>query len=159
MCPQGIEEGMQLSVRGEGNEGPNGGINGDLIVVIDEIPHEDFVRDGQNVLYNLLVSFPDMVNGNSSIEVPTLTGRAKIKIPSGTPSGKIFRLKGKGFPSVNGYGKGDQLIYVNVFIPKSVSSATKKIIQNLEDDGGVSVESQASDKSFFDGFLSMFRNN
>ena len=90
---------MQLSVRGEGNEGPNGGINGDLIVVIDEIPHEDFVRDGQNVLYNLLVSFPDMVNGNSSIEVPTLTGRAKItKIPSGTPSGKIFRLKGKRFP-------------------------------------------------------------
>jgi len=156
--PAGVEEGMQLSVRGEGNEGPNGGINGDLIVVIDEIPHEDFVRDGQNVLYNLLVSFPDMVNGNSSIEVPTLTGRAKIKIPSGTPSGKIFRLKGKGFPSVNGYGKGDQLIYVNVFIPQSVSSSTKKIIENLEDDGGVSVESQASDKSFFDGFLSMFRN-
>ena len=116
--PAGVEEGMQLSVRGEGNEGPNGGINGDLIVVIEEIPHEDFVRDGQNVLYNLLVSFPDMVHGNSSIEVPTLTGRAKIKIPSGTPSGKIFRLKGKGFPSVNGYGKGDQLIYVNVFIPK-----------------------------------------
>jgi len=68
-------------------------------------------------------------------------------------------LKGKGFPSVNGYGKGDQLIYVNVFIPKSVSSSTKKIIQNLGDDGGASVESQASDKSFFDGFLSMFRNH
>ena len=97
-----------------------------------------------------------MVNGNASIEVPTLTGRAKIKIPSGTPSGKIFRLKGKGFPSVNGYGKGDQLIYVNVFIPKSVSSSTKKIIQNLDDDGGASVESQASDKSFLTGSYRCF---
>ncbi|MEO5990822.1 MAG: molecular chaperone DnaJ, partial [Ferruginibacter sp.] len=110
--PAGVQEGMQLSLSGRGNAGIRGGANGDLIVLIEEEVHQFLHRDGLNVAFDLHIPFPDAVFG-TSIEVPTIDGRAKIKIPAGTQSGKIFRLKGKGFPNINSYEKGDQLIQVN----------------------------------------------
>ncbi|HEY8897363.1 MAG TPA: molecular chaperone DnaJ, partial [Niastella sp.] len=112
--PAGVQEGMQLSLGGRGNAGERGGPPGDLIVLIEEEQHKELHRDGLNVAYELHITFPDACFG-TSVEVPTIDGRAKIKIPAGTQSGKIFRLKGKGFPGVNSYEKGDQLIYVNVW--------------------------------------------
>src|SRR5678809_68536 len=112
--PAGVQEGMQLSLGGKGNAGERGGMPGDLIVVIEEEAHKELQRDGLNVAYELHISFPDAVFG-IQVEVPTIDGRAKIKIPQGTQSGKIFRLKGKGFPAVQSYEKGDQLIHVNIW--------------------------------------------
>jgi molecular chaperone DnaJ len=115
--PAGVAEGMQLSVSGKGNAGPRGGIPGDLIVMIEERKDESgLVRDGNNLLYDLFITFSDAALGTTS-EVPTIDGKAKIKIPAGTQSGKILRLKGKGFPDVNGYGKGDLLVNVHVWVP------------------------------------------
>src|SRR5690606_38572797 len=111
--PAGVEAGMQLSMRGKGNAGRNGGPNGDLLISIDEKPHKELQRDGQNLIFEHCLNFADAALG-TSVEVPTLDGPVKIKIPSGTQSGKIFRLKGKGVPSVQGYGRGDQLIHVNI---------------------------------------------
>jgi molecular chaperone DnaJ len=122
--PAGVQEGMQLNVNGKGNAGERGGMNGDLIILIEEEQHKDLHRDGLNVAFDLYISFPDAVAG-LQVEVPTIDGRAKIKIPAGTQSGKIFRLKGKGFPAVNSYEKGDQLIHVNVWT-LSVSSEEKR---------------------------------
>lgn len=118
--PAGVQEGMQLSISGKGNAGERGGAPGDLIVLIEEEVHAQLQREGLNVAYDLHVSFPDMVFG-TNVEVPTIDGRAKIKIPAGTQSGKVFRLKGKGFPNINGYDKGDQLVHVNIWTPQNVS--------------------------------------
>jgi len=115
--PPGVQEGMQLSLSGKGNAGERGGIPGDLIILIEEEPHKELQRDGLNVAYELHITFTEAAFGINA-EVPTIDGKAKIKIPAGTQSGKIFRLKGKGFPEVNGYGKGDQLIHVNVWTPQ-----------------------------------------
>src|SRR5690606_922543 len=128
--PAGVQEGMQLNVPGKGNAGQRGGGNGDLIVLIEEEPHKELQRDGNNVAYELFISFPEAVFG-TQVEVPTIDGRAKIKIPAGTQSGKIFRLKGKGFPSVNAYGKGDQLIFVNVWTPQNLSAEEKAMLEKL----------------------------
>jgi molecular chaperone DnaJ len=118
--PAGVSEGMQLSVSGKGNAAARGGIPGDLIVVIEEIPHQDLERDNQNLLYEHYLNFADAALG-TSISIPTLEGKAKIKIPAGTQSGKVFRLKGKGLPSINSYGRGDLLVNVNVWTPKQLS--------------------------------------
>ncbi|MEL6924814.1 MAG: molecular chaperone DnaJ, partial [Bacteroidota bacterium] len=126
--PAGVEEGMQLSLRGKGNVGTNGGPNGDLLINIEEIAHESLLRDGMNVVYELFVNFADAALG-TSVEVPTLDGRVKIKIPAGTQSGKIFRLKGKGLPSVQSYEKGDQLIHLNIWTPKKLTDADRKILE------------------------------
>src|SRR3569833_599445 len=112
--PAGVGEGMQLSMGGKGNMGERGGAPGDLIILIEEEPHKELQRDGLNVASELHLSFPEASFG-TNVEVPTIDGLAKIKIPAGTQSGKIFRLKGKGFPEVIGYSKGDQLIHVNVW--------------------------------------------
>ncbi|HYK57576.1 MAG TPA: molecular chaperone DnaJ, partial [Flavisolibacter sp.] len=111
--PAGVQEGMQLNISGKGNAGERGGMPGDLIILIEEEAHKELQRDGLNVAYDLHISFPDAVFG-TQLEVPTIDGRAKIKIPPGTQSGKVFRLKGKGFPAVNSYEKGDQLVHINV---------------------------------------------
>src|SRR6478736_6148576 len=128
--PAGVQEGMQLSMSGKGNAGERGGMAGDLIIQIEEEAHAELHRDGLNVAYDLHISFADAVFG-TQVEVPTIDGRAKIKIPAGTQSGKIFRLKGKGFPEVQGYGKGDQLIQVNVWTPQNVSTEEKEALEKM----------------------------
>lgn len=153
--PAGVQEGMQLSVGGKGNAGERGGMNGDLIILIEEEQHKELHRDGLNVAYELHLSFPDAVFGIQA-EVPTIDGRAKIKIPAGTQSGKIFRLKGKGFPAVNSYEKGDQLIYVNVWTPQQVTSEEKAMLEKLAHAQNFQPKPEKSDKSFFDKVREMF---
>jgi len=153
--PAGVQEGMQLSLSGKGNAGERGGSTGDLIVLIEEEAHPQLHRDGLNVAFDLHISIPDAVFG-TQIEVPTIDGRAKIKIPPGTQSGKIFRLKGKGFPNVNSYEKGDQLIQVNVWTPQHVSSAEKEMLEKLQASENFQPKPDKNDKSFFDKVREMF---
>ncbi len=153
--PAGVQEGMQLSVGGKGNAGERGGSNGDLIVLIEEESHPQLHRDGLNVAFDLHISIPDAVFG-TQVEVPTIDGRAKIKIPAGTQSGKIFRLKGKGFPSVNSYEKGDQLIQVNVWTPQHISADEKHMLEKLKDSPNFVPKPDKNDKSFFDKVREMF---
>ena len=130
--PAGVGEGMQLTVAGKGNAARHGGVNGNLLVVVEEEPDKDLVRDGNDLIYNLTISVPQAVLGGSA-EIPTVDGRAKIKIEPGTQTGKVLRLKGKGIPDVNGYGKGDLLAIVNVYIPKNVSADEKAALEKLAD--------------------------
>lgn len=153
--PAGVQEGMQLSMNGKGNSGERGGANGDLIILIEEEAHAQLHRDGLNVAFDLHISFPDAVFG-TSIEVPTIDGKAKIKIPPGTQSGKIFRLKGKGFPAVNSYEKGDQLIHVNVWTPQHVTSEEKAMLEKMQDSKNFEPKPEKGDKSFFDKVREMF---
>jgi molecular chaperone DnaJ len=153
--PAGVQEGMQLSLSGKGNAGERGGSAGDLIVLIEEESHPQLHRDGLNVAFDLHISIPDAVFG-TQIEVPTIDGRAKIKIPPGTQSGKIFRLKGKGFPNVNSYEKGDQLIQVNVWTPQHVSSSEKEMLEKLHQSENFQPKPDKNDKSFFDKVREMF---
>lgn len=153
--PEGVEEGMQLKVRGEGNEGPGNAASGDLIVLIEIIPHDYLVRDGQNVLYNLQLNFVDAALG-TSLEVPTISGRAKIKIPAGTQSGKVLRLKNKGLPSVEAYGKGDELIYISVFTPKNLTKEEQNTLEKLRDSENFQPQESKSEKGFFQNFKEFF---
>ena len=153
--PAGVQEGMQLNVSGKGNAGERGGSNGDLIVLIEEEAHQELQRDGLNVAFDLYITFPDAVFG-TQIEVPTIDGRAKIKIPPGTQSGKIFRLKGKGFPSVNSYEKGDQLIHVNVWTPQHLSADEKNMMEKMQKSNNFTPKPDKTDKSFFDKVREMF---
>lgn len=153
--PAGVQEGMQLNVTGKGNAGERGGMNGDLIILIEEEPHKELQRDGLNVAYDLYISFPDAVAG-IQVEVPTIDGRAKIKIPAGTQSGKIFRLKGKGFPAVNSYEKGDQLIQVNVWTPQHVSAEEKAALDKMSQSPNFKPQPDKSEKGFFDKIREMF---
>lgn len=153
--PAGVQEGMQLSVNGKGNVGERNGMSGDLLVVIEEEKHAELVREGLNVLYELHLSFPDAVMGLEA-EIPTITGKAKIKIPAGTQAGKILRLKGKGFPSVNSYEKGDQLININVWTPQNLSSEEKAMLDKLKNSPNFKPNVSKSDKSFFDKIREAF---
>lgn len=153
--PAGVEDGMQLQVRGEGNEGPMNGVSGDLIVLIEEIPHESLIRDGQNVLHKLTLNFADAALG-TSVEVPTIGGKAKIKIANGTQSGKVLRLKGKGLPSVNAYGKGDQLIYVSVYTPKNLSKAEKDFLEKAKASDNFTPVEEKADRGFFENVKDFF---
>ncbi len=153
--PAGVQEGMQLSIGGRGNAGERGGPAGDLIILIEEEQHKELVREGLNVAYELHISFPEAVFGTSS-EVPTIDGRAKIKIPPGTQSGKVFRLKGKGFPAVNSYEKGDQLVHVNVWTPQNISAEEKQILEKLNHSPNFKPNPDRNDRSFFDKMREMF---
>jgi molecular chaperone DnaJ len=153
--PAGVQEGMQLSVGGKGNAGERGGAAGDLIILIEEEPHKELHRDGINVAHELHISFPDAVFG-TQVEVPTIDGRAKIKIPPGTQSGKIFRLKGKGFPAVNSYEKGDQLIFVNVWTPQQVTAEERAALERMGQSPSFKPQPEKSEKSFFDKVREMF---
>jgi molecular chaperone DnaJ len=153
--PAGMEDGMQLSMRGKGNAGRNNGPNGDLLISIEEKQHEHFTRDGQNIIYDLFVNFADVVLGNN-ITVPTLSSDVKIKIPPGTQSGKIFRLKGKGLPAVNNYGKGDQLIHINVWTPKEISEDEKQIMENLRVSENFIPKKGHTGRGFFDRMKEYF---
>jgi molecular chaperone DnaJ len=155
--PAGVEDGMQLSVSGKGNAGPFNGIPGDLLVVIEEVPHESLRRDGQNLHYEAFISFIDATLGGS-IEVPTLTGKAKIKIEPGTQSGKMLRLKGKGLPSVQFYGTGDLFVHINVWTPKSVSKEEEKLLEKLRNSESFIPNPDGKEKGFFQRVKDMFSN-
>jgi len=130
--PAGVQDGMQLSMSGKGNAGEQGGPAGDLIILVEVEKNADLEIDGQNVIYDLHISFVDAVLG-TSVEVPTIDGKAKFKIPAGTQPGKIFRLTGKGLPSVNAYGRGDQLILLNVYTPTELTADEKKLLEKLRE--------------------------
>jgi molecular chaperone DnaJ len=153
--PAGVQDGMQLSMSGKGNIGERGGPSGDLIILIEEEEHKQLQRDGLNVAFDLYVSFPDAVFG-TQVEVPTIDGRAKIKIPPGTQSGKIFRLKGKGFPSINSHEKGDQLIHVNVWTPQHVSVEEKNILEKMQASQNFQPSPDKNDKSFWEKIRETF---
>ena len=153
--PAGVQEGMQLNVSGKGNAGERGGASGDLIILIEEEAHKELHREGLNVAFELHLSFTDAVFG-TQIEVPTIDGRAKIKIPAGTQSGKIFRLKGKGFPAVNSYEKGDQLIQVSVWTPQHVSSDEKAMLEKLSNSQNFKPQPDKNEKGFFEKIKEMF---
>ena len=133
--PAGVGEGMQLSLSGKGNAARRGGVNGDLIVLIEEEEHPELVRDGNDLLYNVFIGYPEAVLGET-VEIPTIEGKVKVKIEAGTQPGKILRLRGKGLPDVNGYGKGDLLAKVNVWIPKNLSKDEKKLVEKMEEAEG-----------------------
>ena len=153
--PPGVQEGMQLSMSGKGNAGERGGAPGDLIILIEEESHPDLQREGLNVVYDLHISFTDAVFG-VQLEVPTIDGKAKIKIPPGTQSGKIFRLKGKGFPAVNSYERGDQMIHINVWTPQNISSEEKEMLEKLHQSPNFKPQPAKGDKSFFERVKEMF---
>jgi molecular chaperone DnaJ len=153
--PAGVQEGMQLSAGGKGNAGERGGGTGDLIILIEEESHKELFREGLNVGYELHIAFTDAVFG-ANVEVPTIDGRAKIKIPAGTQSGKLFRLKGKGFPSVNSYEKGDQLIQVNVWTPQQLSDEERNALEKLTDATNFKPQPEKTERSFFDKVRDMF---
>jgi len=153
--PAGVEEGMQLSMSGKGNAGKRGGGSGDLIILIEEKEHESLTRDGQNLIHDLYVSFPEAALG-VNIEVPTIDGKAKIKIPEGTQSGKVFRLKGKGLPKVNGSRRGDQLVHVNVWTPKKLSKQQRKVLETWIDDENFDPIPGDSDRGFFQKMKDLF---
>ncbi len=153
--PAGVQEGMQLTLNGKGNAGERGGMHGDLIILIEEDHHKELQREGLNVAFELYLSFADVVFG-TQVEVPTIDGRAKIKIPAGTQSGKIFRLKGKGFPAVNSYEKGDQLIHVSVWTPQNLNAEEKTLMEKLGHSPNLKPQPDKNDKGFFDKIKDMF---
>ena len=153
--PAGVADGMQLSMSGKGNFPQGGGIAGDLIILIEEAEHDVLKREGNNVIYDLYISFTDAVFG-SSIEVPTIDGKVKIKIESGTQSGKILRLKGKGIQDINGYEKGDQLIHINVWTPQHLSKDEKDILQKFHGSDSFKPNPGKQDKSFFEKMREFF---
>jgi len=153
--PAGVEHGMQLSMRGKGNAGKNGGGKGDLLINIEEKPHEHFSRDGKNIIYDLYINFADAALG-TSVEVPTLGKDVKIKVPAGTQAGKIFRLREKGLPSVQSYGKGDQLININIWTPKKVNDDERKLLEKLRDMPNFAPDPGKNEKGFFDRMKDYF---
>jgi molecular chaperone DnaJ len=149
--PAGVSEGNYIPLRGEGNQGRRGGPPGDIIVVIEEEPHKVFVRNGSDVVLDLLVSFPEAALG-ADIEVPTLTGRARLHIDPGTQSGRVLRMRDKGIPHLNTFGKGDQLVRVNVWVPTRLDSQNKTLLRQLAESDGINPKegdtSANSSKSF-----------
>ncbi len=132
--PAGVVDGMQLTMQGKGNAAPRGGVNGDLLVLVEEVEHPDLVRDGSDLVYNLLLSVPTAVLGGQ-VEIPTLTGKVKVTIAPGTQPGKVLRLRGKGLPTIDQYGRqyatGDMLVNVGVYIPEHLSRDEKKLMEQL----------------------------
>ncbi len=130
--PAGVVEGIQLSMRGKGNAGKRNGINGDLLIVIEEEKHPELIRDENDLIYNLLLDIPTATLGGFA-EIPTIDGKAKVTIDPGTQPGKVLRLRGKGLPTFNGYGKGDIVVNISVYIPETLSKDEKKVIENFKD--------------------------
>ncbi|MDR1557534.1 MAG: molecular chaperone DnaJ [Tannerellaceae bacterium] len=150
--PPGVAEGMQLSMSGKGNAARHGGINGDLLILVEEEPHPELIRDENDLLYSLLLSVPQAALG-SSVEVPTIDGKVKVKIEPGTQPGKVLRLRNKGLPSVNNYGTGDLLINISIYIPETLSDQEKSMLNKLENSPNFQPKKTVKDKIF-----SKFRN-
>jgi molecular chaperone DnaJ len=153
--PAGVAEGMQMTVSGQGNAPRRGGVNGDLLVLIEEEKHPELMRDGNDLIYNLYLSFPDAALG-TTVEIPIVEGKAKIKIDPGIQPGKILRLRGKGLPDVNGYGRGDLLLNINVWVPKNTSKEEKNLLEKLKNSGNFTPSPDPSDKGFFERMRGYF---
>ena len=153
--PAGVQEGMQLSMRGKGNAGQGGGPAGDLLINIEEKAHDLFSRDNMNIVYDLFLNFADAALGTNA-EVPTLSGNVKVKIPAGTQAGKIFRLKGKGLPSLQQYGKGDQLINVNIWTPKVLTHEETQILEKMREMPNFNPKPNSGEKGFFERMKEYF---
>ena len=154
--PAGVGEGMALTVSGKGNAARRGGINGDLIVVIEEERDPELVRDGNNLIHNLNITVVTAILGGE-VEVPTIEGKAKIKIAPGTHSGKVLRLRGKGLPDVNGYGRGDILVVVDITIPTSLTSEEKELVKKLADKPHFKEAESVDKQNIFERMKSFFR--
>jgi molecular chaperone DnaJ len=154
--PPGVSEGMQLNISGKGNAARRGGINGDLLVLINEEPDEELIRDENDLIYSLYISIPQAALG-ASIEVPTVNGKAKIKIEQGTQSGKVLRLRGKGLPDINGYATGDLLVYINVWTPQNLTKEEIRMMETLEKSSNFTPNPSKQDKNFFERLKSMFQ--
>jgi molecular chaperone DnaJ len=153
--PAGVADGMQLSMAGKGNDAPGGGVAGDLLILIEEQEDKQLKRDGNNLIFDLHVSFIDAVLG-TNIEVPSVGGRVKIKIDPGTQSGKVLRLRGKGLKDISGYETGDQLIYVNVWTPKKLTPEERAKLESLRDSPNFEPHPDASEKGFFERMKEFF---
>lgn len=152
--PAGVTEGIQLSMNGKGNAGVRGGYAGDLLLTIEEVVNPELKREGTDVIHELYLNIADAALG-TSVEVPTITGKAKIKIPRGTQSGKLFRLQGKGIPNINGYGRGDQIVEVQVYTPTDLSAEEEKLLEKLRESPNFnpgSVKEKKGSSGFFDFF-------
>jgi molecular chaperone DnaJ len=154
--PAGVVDGMQLKVSGKGNEAPgSNSVSGDLIVVIEELEHEFLKREGENLHYDLYVSFPEAALGVSK-EIEAVSGKVRIKLEEGIQSGKILRLKGKGVPSINSYGTGDLLVHVNVWTPKTLNKEQAQFFEKMLNDENFIPNPEKTDKSFFEKVKDMF---
>lgn len=145
--PAGVQDGQTLTMRGKGNAAPHGGANGDLLIVIEEVKHPELIRDGNDIVYNLMLDLPTATLGGS-VEVPTISGRARLKIPAGTQPGKVLRLRGKGLPSTDGYGAGDELVNVMVYIPENIGQQEKDAIESLRGKPGVTPDESTKNRIF-----------
>ncbi|MBO7434301.1 MAG: molecular chaperone DnaJ [Salinivirgaceae bacterium] len=155
--PAGVADGMQLSVSGKGNAARHGGINGDLLVVIQEEEHPELIRDGNDLIYSLFLSMPDAILGTTA-EIPTVDGKVKIKLDPGTQSGKILRLRGKGIPELNGYGRGDLLVNIQVWTPQNVTRDEARIIEKLKESDSFTPKPDKNDRNFFERMRNFFSN-
>ena len=145
--PAGVKEGMMLNMRGKGNDAPGGGVPGDLQIVIEEQRHEHLIRDDQDLIYNLMIDFPTAALGGK-VEIPTIDGRARVTIEPGTQPGKVLRLRGKGLPSVNGYGNGDLLVNVMVYVPENLTSSEKQAVEALRESPSFKPSSTTKERIF-----------
>lgn len=149
--PAGVTESSYMTLRGEGNQGLRGGNAGDIIVVFQEEKHEYFTREGDDVMYDLYVSYPEIVLG-TEVDVPTLTGKARLKIEAGTQPGKLLRMREKGILHLNSHGAGDQLVRVNILVPKKINSKEKEVLKQLADLPNMKTSQMSDDKKFFKKF-------
>lgn len=154
--PAGVGEGMTLTVSGKGNAAHHGGVNGDLLVLIEEEPNEELIRDGNDLIHNLNITVTTAILGGT-VEVPTVGGRAKIKIAPGTHAGKVLRLGGKGLPDVNGYGRGDELIVVDITIPSKLTSEEKKLVEKLSELPSFQKAESVKNQNIFERMKNFFR--
>ena len=153
--PGGVAEGMQLSMSSKGNVPPRGGVAGDLLIVIEEEEDPNLKRDGNNVVFDMHLSFIDAALGTST-EIPTIDGKARITIDAGTQAGKILRLKGKGIKDINGYGKGDQLVHINVWTPQQLTSDERQTLESLRQAPNFQPKPGKNEKGFFDKMKDFF---
>ncbi|WP_028668527.1 molecular chaperone DnaJ [Runella zeae] len=153
--PGGVADGMQLSMSGKGNVPPRGGVAGDLLIVVEEEEDENLKRDGNNLVYDLHLNFVDAALG-TSVEVPTLDGKARVPIEAGVQGGKILRLKGKGIKELNGYGRGDQLIHINIWTPKQLNSEERALLEKLRNSPNFQPKPGKNEKGFFEKMKDFF---
>jgi molecular chaperone DnaJ len=153
--PPGVAQGMQLTVQGKGNAAKRGGVNGDLLVVIEEEPHPYLQRDGNDLIYSLFISISDAVLG-SNAEIPSVDGKLRIKVEPGTQSGKILRLRGKGLPDVNGYGSGDLLVYIQIWTPKKIDKKERELFEKLSQSPNLKPAPNKEDRNFFERMRKIF---